>query len=782
MAVGRSAPSRDFSSLAFVLGGVAATALYATGISPSAAAASFTVVGLGSVVALFAGPRWHRAEPRRPWQLLASASVVFLIGALLRPWAVEQSGPSSLLADAFTVPGYLLMILALAGMLRARGAVERQAIIDGLIVCVGAALLSILLLAIPAASIAQRPAMVSALAGLYPLFDVALLMLVVNLAFTTAARRPSFMMLVGAVVLLLAGDLAYAIIGVSGHLTGSPLLNLPFLLAYTMIGATALHPSMVELARSATLPVQAWSWPRLLMIGSALAVPFVLTAVGPHRSMATRLVLIAGGATMVALLLVRAVSAVQDYAAAQRRYEHQATHDPLTGLPNRLMLSATVQRMLATNERGSGEDEPPAPQPAGERLLWVFFLDLDGFKLVNDSWGHDAGDQLIIEVARRLRDTVPAPATVARVGGDEFIVVHLGSRPEATQLVDKIMGCLAEPLQVFSVEVVITASVGIAGAPIEASAGGDGAAAPSVLALETAAVTAESLMRDADTAMYQAKSEGRGKWLIFDASMHERVRERVEIEVALRHALAQGQLHLAYQPIVELSTGRLLAAEALLRWDHPIRGSVPPAAFIPIAEDTGLVSAIGRWVMHEALRQLSAWRTVGAVTGDFWISINVSPRQLRDATLPGAVAEALVRYAVPATAVVLEITESVMVDASTVTERVMSDLRKLGVRIVVDDFGTGFSALGYLRRHPVTGVKIDRAFVGGLGVNAEDEEIVRAVVAMSGALGLTVVAEGVETQTQRDVLADFGVVLGQGQLWGSAVAPQRFTERWAALA
>jgi EAL domain-containing protein (putative c-di-GMP-specific phosphodiesterase class I) len=173
---------------------------------------------------------------------------------------------------------------------------------------------------------------------------------------------------------------------------------------------------------------------------------------------------------------------------------------------------------------------------------------------------------------------------------------------------------------------------------------------------------------------------------------------------------------------------------------------------------------------------------VGAVTGDFWISINVSPRQLRDATLPGAVAEALVRYAVPATAVVLEITESVMVDASSVTERVMSDLRKLGVRIVVDDFGTGFSALGYLRRHPVTGVKIDRAFVGGLGVNAEDEEIVRAVVAMSGALGLTVVAEGVETQTQRDVLADFGVVLGQGQLWGSAVAPQRFTERWAALA
>jgi diguanylate cyclase (GGDEF)-like protein len=407
--------------------------------------------------------------------------------------------------------------------------------------------------------------------------------------------------------------------------------------------------------------------------------------------------------------------------------------------------------------------------------VWVFFLDLDGFKLVNDSWGHEAGDRLIIEVAGRLRETVPVASTVARVGGDEFVVVHVGTRHDAVDLVEAVMKCLSQPVQVASAEVVITASIGIASTDgAEYAAGLDGRDRP------VPADTAESLMRDADTAMYQAKGDGRAKWVVFDSSMHERVRERVEIELALHQALAHGQLHVAYQPIVALGSGRLLGAEALVRWDHPTRGAVPPGAFIPIAEDTGLISVIGRWVLNEAVRQLAVWRTDRTVGEDFWISVNVSPRQLRDPTLPATVAEILNRYDVPATVTVLEITESVMVDSSGGAGEVMRDLRSLGTRIVVDDFGTGFSALGYLRRHPVTGVKIDRGFVGGLGRNAEDEEIVRAVHAMSTALGLTVVAEGVETEVQRAVLTGLGVALGQGQLWGSAVGPRQFAERWSA--
>jgi diguanylate cyclase len=751
-AVRRSVPAADGGgSSAFLLGGAAATALYAVDVAPVASLAAFLAVGFGAVVALLTGPRRYGVQLQAPWRLLAAACVTFLAGALLRPWASEQAGAAVLLADLFTVPGYLLLFLGLGGLLRVRG-IERHAVTDGLIVCVGAAIISALLLAVPAASIENRPAVVSLLAGMYPLFDAVLVLLLVSLAFTTAVRQPSYVMLVAMMGLMLVGDLAYAVIGVSGQLAGHPLLDLPFLLGYTLIGGAALHPSIADLGQARPLPVQAWSCRRLLLIGPALAVPFVLTTVVEERTLTARLILGLGGAAMVALLLGRAVSAVQDYAAAQLRFEHQATHDPLTGLPNRLMLATGLNRLLAAAPDGG----PP---------VWVLFLDLDGFKLVNDSWGHEAGDQLIVEMARRLRAAVPGQDSVARVGGDEFVVVHRGSREQAVELVEHAVKCVAEPLQVRGVEVVITASVGIAGTPVVPGTG----------------VTAEALMRDADTAMYQAKAEGCGKWVVFDASMHERVRERMDIELALRHALGHAELRLAYQPIVELATGRLLGAEALIRWEHPTRGSVPPNAFIPVAEDTGLVSAIGRWVLDEALAQLAAWRADGTVAPGFWVSVNVSPRQLRDPGLPAVVAEAMLRYDLPPTALVLEITESVMVDGSAVTDQVMRDLRALGVRIVVDDFGTGFSALGYLRRHPVTGVKIDRGFVGGLGAGGEDEEIVRAVVAMSSALGLTVVAEGVETLAQQDVLAGLGVVLGQGWLWGTAVCPDGFSQRWAAL-
>jgi diguanylate cyclase (GGDEF)-like protein len=739
-------------SVVFLGAGAGTSLFYVADLVSWLSVLAFAVVGVGTAVALVVGPRWHGAVPRHPWYLLSAASTLFLAGALTRPWAADRAGLWALAADAFTVPGYLLMIVGIGSLLRARGGLERHAVIDGLIVCLGAACVSVLLLAVPAASIEGRPPMVSALAGSYPIFDVVLLLLLVNLAFTTAARRPSYWLLVGMMLWLLLGDLAYAIIGLFGTLSGWPILDLPFLLGFTMVGAAALHPSVVYLGRAMPMPVQAWSWPRLLLICPALAVPFLLITALDDPVPVERLVPAVAGAAMVALLLTRAVSAVQAFVAAQLRYEHQATHDPLTGLPNRLALSREVSRLLAST-------------PVNNAALWVYFLDLDGFKLVNDSWGHDTGDQLIVEVAQRLRAVVPATAVVARVGGDEFVVVLTGTRDHATVHAERILESFATPLQVRSLEVVVSTSVGLVGTPT---------------GLPTA-VTAESLMRDADIAMYHAKAEGPGKWSLFDISMHERVRDRVEIEFALRHALAKDQLHLVYQPIVDLRNGRLVGAEALLRWDHPDRGPVSPLDFISIAEDTGLIAAIGRWVLDEALRQLAGWRQSGAVDDQFWISVNVSPRQLRDPGLPDILADLLLRHGVPTDVVVLEITESVMVDASAVTDQVLFELRRMGVRIVVDDFGTGYSALGYLRRHPVTGVKVDREFVGGLGRNAQDEEIVRAVVAMSSALRLTVVAEGVETPTQRGVLEALGVVLGQGRLWGAPVLPRVFAERWAGL-
>jgi diguanylate cyclase (GGDEF)-like protein len=710
--------------LVFGLSGFLVSTLYAFDIQPFLA---FAVIGAGSIAGMFIGPRWHRAQPRGPWVLMGVACILFLLGALIRPTVVHFPGPLSLLCDACTVPGYVFMIAGFGRLIFARRALERHALIDVLIVSVGAALASALLLGLPAAALHNRPIVVSTLAGLYPLLDAIL-------------------------VLMLVGDVAYAIIGLDGELAGSRLLDLPFLLAFTGVGSFSLHPSIANLGRATVLPIQAWSWQRLLVIGPALAVPFVLMATIRPMTVVDRLALAAGGALLVGLLLVRAVSAVSGYAAAQRKYAHQATHDPLTGLPNRRMLTTAVEQLLRSNRR------------SGDERIWMLFLDLDGFKFVNDTWGHPAGDDLITDAGNRLRACMPESVTVARVGGDEFVIVEQSDRATAMALAQRALDCLSEPLRAGNADVVITASMGISSAD---------PAGP-------APVTAESLMREADTAMYRTKSEARGTWTEFDTSMHEAVRERIEIELALRTALAQEQLHVVYQPIVELTTGAPLGAEALARWDDPVRGPIPPSIFVPIAEGTCLIAQLGAWVLRDSIRQLATWRRSGVVTADFWMSVNVSPRQLTDPELPAQFGAELRRYGVPAANVVLEITESVMVQGSDVTERVLLELRDRGARISVDDFGTGFSALGYLRSHPVTGVKIDRSFVTGLGSSTEDEEIVRAIAAMSDALGLSVVAEGVETTVQRDVLAGLGVVLGQGWLWGRGIGPEEFAARWAA--
>lgn len=734
------------------MAGIVATAVYSAGFSPLLSVLAFATVGVGTVAACFAGPRRFGAEPRAAWVLLTAAALAFLIGVVIRPWAVTLPLPFTLLSDLTTIPGYLLTASFFVLLLRARQSVQRHAVLDGLLVCLAGGLVCTLLLAVPAALVGGRPAFVGVLAAAYPLLDVVLLLLVVNLTFTATSWPLSLVTLLTAMALMGVGDLTYAVLGVSGRLYASPLLDVPFLLAFVLMGVTTLHPSVVELSRAARRPVQAWSWRRMSLLLPAMVTPFLMLVLVGDRSAGHRVTIALVGAAMVVLLVIRAVSAVQAQVAAQLHSEHQATHDPLTGLPNRRLISAEIERLL---------DGTPA---GGDRRVWVYLLDLDGFKWVNESWGHDTGDQLVIEVAARLRSVVPPARMLARVGGDEFLLAYVGEQTGALRLVDEIRGCFAGPLSVRDTEVVISASIGIA----HAVSDGD------------PAVTAEALMRDADTAMYRAKAEGPGRSTVFDTSMHDRVRERIELEAALRTALTRGQLRVAYQPILHLDTGRPVGAEALVRWDHPDRGPIPPMSFIPVAEEAGLIGAIGTWVREEALRQLAEWRADGTVTDDFYLSVNVSPRQLNDADLPLVVAGELLRHGVPARAVALEMTESVMVDGSSVTTRVLFDLREMGLRLLVDDFGTGFSALGYLRRFPVTGVKIDRSFVAGLGQSMEDEEIVRAVVAMSHALGLTVVAEGVETRLQRDALAAVGVTQGQGWLWGPAVPPGEFAGHWHA--
>jgi diguanylate cyclase (GGDEF)-like protein len=732
---------------AFAGVGLLASALYTLNLSAVLSGVCLAVTGIGTVWACFWGPPRHNARPRGAWRLIGVVALLFLVGVMIRPVVTDLAMPWPLIADAITIPAYLLLCVFLAILLRCRRSLDRHAVLDALIVWLGGALTSFLILAEPAAAIHDRPAAESVMAAVYPLCDLMVVLLVVNLTFTARAWPFSLLAFLGALVLLAAGDTAYAIVGLQGQIYGSPMLNVPFLVSYTLMGVTALHPSAVALSHADRPPVQAWSMRRVALLVPALAAPFVMLLVTGGTT-AHRWIIAAGGVLIVTVLLVRAVSAVSAQASAQRLAEHQALHDPLTALPNRRSIAAAVERRLAQDTQ-----------------VWVFLLDLDGFKWVNDSWGHDTGDQVVIEAGLRLRAAMPDDVPVARVGGDEFLLTYAGDKPGALSLADEIRRCFARPFPVRDTEIPITASIGIAHA---SSDGGN------------AAVTAEAMMRDADTAMYRAKAEGPGRSTMFDTSMHDEVRARIELEVALRQALADGQLYVAYQPIVRLSSGRPLGAEALVRWLHPERGLVPPSVFIPVAESAGLIGTLGTWVRREALRQLGVWRRDGTVADDFYLSINVSAQQFSEPEMPLIVSSELVEFGVPARVVALEMTESVMVDGSSVTGRVLYELRELGVKLLIDDFGTGFSALGYLRRFPVTGVKIDRSFVTGLGTDTEDEEIVRAVVAMSTAMGLSVIAEGVETRLQRDSLAAVGVTNGQGWLWGPAVPATEFAVHWHA--
>jgi diguanylate cyclase (GGDEF)-like protein len=731
--------SRDAS---FGVAGVGATltVLYAAQISQTLSNAALMAVGVGTCAVQAIALRGNRVKS--PWVLFLGTCLSFLVGMVLRPWSVAQEGAAAYVGDVFTVSGYVMLALALWVILRRLG-LERHAVTDGVIVCLGMGLLAVELLALPAMRVGNRPEFISLLAGLYPLLDVVILLLVLNLAFSTATRLVSFRFLAATMVALFVGDLGYAWIGAQGRLTGSPLLDLPFLVGFTCMAAAALHPSRAHLFDVVARPVQAWSVQRLALIVPALAAP-VFVALRPATETVDRVVLAVASAGLMAGLLLRALSAVRSYAAVQRGLRYQATHDALTGLPNRVLLSDRVSDMLRDRRRR-------------ERGVWLLFLDLDGFKLVNDHWGHEVGDALLVEVSRRLSALAPDEGTVARISGDEFVIAGPGSLAAATELAASIQAELGRPVEIPGIELIVASSIGIAAS--------------------TDQLTADAMLRDADLAMYRAKADGRNRWRVFDAAMRQTVRDRVEIEIALRQAMAADQLWVAFQPIVDCRDGHVVGAEALLRWTHPTRGPISPIEFIPVAEETGLINEIGTFVLEESLRQLAIWQAEAILPPDFHVSVNASPRQLRDHRLHDVIDDALSRYRLSGSRLVLEITESIMMGDGEQVADVLGALRRLGVGLSVDDFGTGYSSLSYLSRFPVTAIKIDRAFVRGLGVDPDDEAIVRAVVAMAEALRLAVIAEGVETEEQRIALCGLDVVLAQGWLWAGAERPNVFADR-----
>ena len=442
---------------------------------------------------------------------------------------------------------------------------------------------------------------------------------------------------------------------------------------------------------------------------------------------------------------LKAVANVIANAIERKRSEdeirHRALHDPLTALPNRTLLLERLTHWLEQSQRSGGRGA-------------VLFVDLDHFKMVNDGLGHDCGDQLLLEVAARLQSAVRATDTVARVGGDEFVVFCEDTAGDsgALELVERIVEAIEAPFSLEGSERHMTASIGIA----FAGPGGN----------------PESLVRDADAAMYRAKERGRARFELFDEAMRERSLRWLQIERELREAIQQGELYNLYQPVVS-TNGETIGFEALVRWRHPVRGTISPGDFISVADESGLIVPLGHQVLREACREATRWPDTDPPLS---VSVNLSPRQVAHPSLVERVAEALEETGLAPHRLNLEITESVLMEDSDSALDALRSLKALGVGLVLDDFGTGYSSLGYVKRFPIDVLKIDRSFVGGLGHDAEDDAIVTAVLSMGRALGLEVVAEGVETREQARHLQALGCTLAQGFLFARPLTPEAVIE------
>jgi diguanylate cyclase (GGDEF)-like protein/PAS domain S-box-containing protein len=432
---------------------------------------------------------------------------------------------------------------------------------------------------------------------------------------------------------------------------------------------------------------------------------------------------------------------VTERRALEEQLAHQAFHDSLTGLANRLLFRDRVEHALELTRRRN-------------RLVAVLFVDLDDFKTINDSLGHAAGDDLLVAVARRIQACLRPEDTCARLGGDEFgVMVENVLDPDAAIVVARrMLAALSEPLELFGSNVEVEASVGIA--------------------LGSSSLTTSELLRNADLAMYRAKSEGKSRFALFEPEMHTRVLDRLALKAELQKSVAAGEFELHYQPIVDLQSGGISGVEALVRWRHPKRGLVYPDQFIALAEETGLILPLGRLVLQLACRQATRWRRLGH--RELGISVNLSAKQLASRHLSSEVKSALEQARLPASALTLEITESVlMLDSQGVIAR-LEELKGLGVKIAVDDFGTGYSSLNYLRQFPVDALKVAKPFIDGLGTSSEGERLAAAILRIGATLGLDTVAEGIEERPQHDLLRKLKCDYGQGYLFSRPVPAVAF--------
>ncbi len=584
-----------------------------------------------------------------------------------------------------------------------------------------------------------------------PLGSIVIFLLIIVL-FSDTERTKSVVYFSGAVGLAIVSGVLRALHD-SGHMgNNSAVATCTSLVAVGMLYGAILDPSVETLFERQPDGPSRPLLGRIVATTAALLVPIIVMSATTPKDGSDRLVRTLSVGILASFVTLRIMQALRSNRTAQEELLHVAQTDSLTGLPNRILLLEHINATL--RESWKGELHPT-----------LFFIDLDRFKNINDSLGHAAGDSVLCTIADRLRLTVPARTTVARISGDEYVVLDPASPSleAAMELAHQLLVQFREPLPLPAGDVFVTASIGVARSEPQSHR------------------SADVLLRHADTAMYQAKDAGRNCVALFDETMHERVAHRLTVETALFRALDRRELRMYHQPILEMTTGDVVGFEALMRWQQGDGTIVSPAEFIPIAEETGTIIPIGAWALNEALNQLRSWCDDGVCSPTANMSVNVSPRQLADPSFPSVVQEALLSSRVSPHQLWLEVTEGIMITEPELALATLRRLRSLGVRVALDDFGTGYSSLSLLQKFPLQRIKIDRAFVQGVADNSNDRALVRTIIAMALSLGLDMVAEGVETVQQLQVLSELGCTKAQGYLISHPLPPDAMRSTVAAL-
>ena len=688
------------------------------------------------VAGLAGGPLLRRQSPRS--SLLPLVAATLLVAVRLSD---ASATGRTLGVECAVLASQLLLAAGFAFLARRRsGSSTLTALMDGIIVGLGAWMVLWVFLVRPTLG-DQQTGLLRVVGAITPGVAVVVLFLLATMLFSeTKTTVPVGLLGLGGLAVV-GGVLARAITfreSIPSADVGP--LDAPFIGGLLLCAAAYLHPAAAELLAPGRIRQSPPLLVRLTTITASLAAPIVVLALTDPVDRTDRVVRTVSACVLVASVMTRIVQSVLQNARTQEHLRRTALTDALTGLANRTLMLDHVQNALETSHR-------TRTRPT------VLFIDVDHFKTINDSLGHATGDGVLTEVASRLVAAAGDDAVVARISGDEFVVLDetTESPTQSVILAERMMEAFRRPIDGGNGDMFVTASIGVAYAT------GD------------ALLDADTLMRHADAAMYRAKNAGRNCISLFDESMLEGVSRRLNVETALYRALERGELRLVHQPILDLDIGVVVGFEALMRWDRGAEGNVPPSDFIPIAEETGTIVPLGSWALRDALTQLRAWIDAGVCRPNTTMSVNVSPRQLHDPHFVSNVSDALHVAGLRGEQLWLEVTESLMI---TEPEQALASLRQLnalGVRVAIDDFGTGYSSLSVLQQFPVQCIKIDRSFVQDLASNEGTRSIVRTIVAMARTLGAEIVAEGVESPDQVDILRSLDCSRAQGYLISAPV-------------